>query len=222
MRPGNGDAFLREAPDDAARAAEDADDEDLVADEEPAAESYAAPVAAPERVVRGADAPTKVGGGRVIPNASSADVPPDALGLFEAEYILSDDDFDASFTIESPDGEFLGECGVGMADVLDVEGGVQRADAFEVWLFDKSDIRTVTKVLVSEGAYHDEARSARLAAKGELVVAQSGLEVILETLSLRVTVTLRDCEFAEGSAGPEGYFVRFDLEMLAEPGDAVP
>lgn len=229
VRPGNGDAFLGgggDGDEDAAADDEEVDDwgdedevvDDLAADDEaptdetPAGVVPAQKVAAPERLERGARA-------QVV---EALDVPPDALGLFEAEYILGDDDFDASFTIESPDGEFLGECGVGLTDVLDVESGVQRADAFEVWLFDKGDIRTVTKVLVSEQAYRDEARSARLAAKGDLVIAQPGLEVTLETLSLRVTVTLRDCEFAEGSDGPEGYFVRLDLELLAESSDAVP
>ncbi len=223
VHPGNGDAFLGDAADDDGK--DDWEDDDaLDADtgaELPAPEPSAAPMAAPERMERGvtvvdADRPSAVLG------ATSDDIPPDALGVFEAEYILGDDDFDASFTIESPDGEFLGECGVGLTDVLDVESGVQRADAFEVWLFDKGDIRTVTKVLVSEQAFRDEARSARLSAKGDLVIAQPGLEVTLETLSLRVTVTLRDCEFAEGSDGPEGYFVRLDLELLAESSDAVP
>jgi hypothetical protein len=211
-RPGNGDAFLAE--DDEEETPDDWEAEDTgepSADEGEPPETEILAGAVPERVVRGVTAPDE-----------APDMPPDALGLFEAEYILGDDDFDSSFTIESPDGEFLGECGVGMTDVLDVEGGVQHADAFEVWLFDKSDIRTVTKVLVSEQAYRDEARSMRLSAKGELVVAQPGLEVMLETLSLRVTVTLRDCEFAEGSDGPEGYIVRLDLEMVAEPSDAIP
>lgn len=218
LRPGNGDAYLGvddDAEDDDAlddwEDEEDALDADSVEEAPVIVEEQSVAVAVPQRVERGAYA-----------EAEAIDLPPDALGLFEAEYILGDDDFDASFTIESPDGEFLGECGVGMTDVLHVEDGIQRADAFEVWLFDKGDIRTETKVLVSEQAFRDEARSARLATKGELVIAQPGLEVMLETQSLRVTVTLRDCEFAEGSDGPEGHFVRLDLELLAEPSDALP
>lgn len=220
-RPGNGDAYLGDEPDAADEAEPDDWEDDIVdeadtddslpVEEEAAGEPTAAVTVVPERVVRGAAV-----------QADTLDLPPDALGLFEVEYILGDDNFDTSFTIESPDGDFLGECGVGVTEVLDVEGGVQRADAFEVWLFDKGDIRTVTKVLVSEQAFRDEARSVRLAAKGDLVIAQPGLELTLETQSLRVTVTLRDCEFAEGSDGPEGYFVRLDLEMLAEPSDAMP
>ncbi|GAG15265.1 unnamed protein product, partial [marine sediment metagenome] len=56
------------------------------------------------------------------------------LGEFQAQYHLGDDQFDASFTINSPKGEFLGECGVGISDALSTEGA-QRVSAFEVWLF---------------------------------------------------------------------------------------
>lgn len=138
-----------------------------------------------------------------------------SLGRFEAEYHLGDDDFDRSFSIESPEGEFLGECGVGICDIVRVDT-VQQVDAFEIWLFDKGDIRTVSKILVSERAYQDEALKARLSGKGELVQARPGLTVVLQTLSLRVTATVKALEYAKDEDSPDSIFTHLHIELLAE------
>ena len=84
------------------------------------------------------------------------------LGHWFTTYELGEDTYDESFSIETQMGEFLGECGVGISEMVGV-GDPAKVTAFEVWLFDKSDIRTVTKVLMSEHAYQDEALRARLA-----------------------------------------------------------
>ena len=49
----------------------------------------------------------------------------------------------------------------------------QKVAALEVWLFDKNDIKTATKVLMTEHAYNDPNIRARLEPKGELVVVMS-------------------------------------------------
>ncbi len=85
-------------------------------------------------------------------------------------YDLGHDTYDESFSIETPMGEFLGECGVGISETLGA-GEPAKVTAFEVWLFDKSDIRTVTKVLMSPYAYNDSALRTRLAPKGDPVLA---------------------------------------------------
>ena len=77
-------------------------------------------------------------------------------------YMAGDDLYDDSFSIDSPSGEFLGECGVGISDTIGV-GDPKKVTAFEVWLFDKNDIQTVTKVLMSEHAFNDAAIRQRLA-----------------------------------------------------------
>ncbi|MCE1255772.1 MAG: hypothetical protein LWX83_19755, partial [Anaerolineae bacterium] len=74
------------------------------------------------------------------------------IAQFMTTYTLGDDLYDDSFSIDSPNGEFLGECGVGVSDTIGV-GDPKKVSAFEVWLFDKNDIQTVTKVLMSEHAY---------------------------------------------------------------------
>ncbi|MFQ5814764.1 MAG: hypothetical protein ACE5I2_16420, partial [Anaerolineae bacterium] len=67
------------------------------------------------------------------------------LGHFVASYTIGQDSYDQSFSIESPTSEFLGECGMGISEIISA-GPPTSVAAFEVWLFDKNDIRTVTKV----------------------------------------------------------------------------
>jgi hypothetical protein len=149
------------------------------------------------------------------PPMADNDLPPDALGLFEAEYHLGDDDFDCSYSLESEDGDFMGECGIGISDVLDVDGA-QKVNAFEVWLFDKGDIRTVSKILVSDYTFENEALNARLSAKGDLVVAQTGSSFTLETLTLQVTVTITDVAYVPDDARPDAVFAQLNVEFLVE------
>ncbi|MGC9359436.1 MAG: hypothetical protein ACP5G7_03550 [Anaerolineae bacterium] len=143
------------------------------------------------------------------------EVPPDALGVFQAVYEQDLDEFDCSFTIEDADGTFLGECGVGVRDLLDVEGE-QLVDAFEIWLFDKADIRTVSAVVASEYAYEDEVLYNRLSSKGELVVAEDDLMLTLETQSLALTATITGYAYGDGGPTVTSHFVRFEVELVAE------
>lgn len=131
---------------------------------------------------------------------------------FVTTYMLGDDLFDDSFSIDSASGEFLGECGVGISDTIGV-GDPKRVTAFEVWLFDKNDIQTVTKVVMSKHAFYDEAIRQRLAAKGEPVQAKPQGEVMLETATLRLIARVVDLAYGEGPLPPESFFERFTLEL---------
>jgi len=141
------------------------------------------------------------------------------LGEFQAQYHLGDDQFDASFTINSSKGEFLGECGVGISDALSTEGA-QRVSAFEVWLFDRAEIRTVSKFLVSEYANQDEAIHDRLVEKGDLFVARPGLTFLVETLSIGLSVTVTDVAYGGDIQRPHSYFSRLTVEMVAKSIDS--
>ena len=156
----------------------------------------------------------------VSPESESGErreLPPGVLGIFEAEYQFGHDDFDCSFSIEAGDGEFLGECGVGISDVMEFAADdAQQVDAFEIWLFDKEDIRTVSKILVSEYAYNDEALNASLSSKGDLVLAQPGLTIALETLSLHVSATIKEFDYAPDDEFPNGIFSHLNVEMTVE------
>jgi hypothetical protein len=131
---------------------------------------------------------------------------------FMASYKLGDDLFDDSFSIDSPAGEFLGECGVGISEPIGV-GEPKKVTAFEAWLFDKNDIQTVTKVIMSAHAFSDEAIRQRLAAKGEPILAEPGVETVLETQTLRLTARVVDMGYGDGAMPTESYFDRFILEL---------
>jgi hypothetical protein len=135
-----------------------------------------------------------------------------ALVRFMAAYNLGNDQFDDSFSIESQVGEFLGECGVGISETIGV-GDPKRVTAFEVWLFDKNDIQTVTKVLMSNNAFNDGNARQRLAARGEPLLVQPGMDIELETQTLRLVARVVDMAYGDGALPAESYFSRFVLDL---------
>jgi hypothetical protein len=145
--------------------------------------------------------------------AAGEDLP---LSQFMTTYMAGDDLYDDSFSIDSPAGEFLGECGVGVADTIGV-GEPKRVSAFEVWLFDKNDIQTVTKVVMSSHVYADEANRQRLAAKGEPVFAEPGNQVVLETATLQLVARVVDMAYGQAALPPDSFFDRLTLELVVWP-----
>ncbi len=139
-----------------------------------------------------------------------------ALAQFMTTYSLGNDLYDDSFSIDSQAGEFLGECGVGISETIGV-GEPKKVTAFEVWLFDKNDIQTVTQVLMSQHAYMDEPTRQRLAAKGEPVLAEPGREMHLETATLRLVARVVDMSYGAGALPPESFFDRMTLELIVYP-----
>jgi hypothetical protein len=137
-----------------------------------------------------------------------------AVAQFMTTYVLGDDLYDDSFSIDAPDGSFLGECGMGISETIGV-GDPKKVMAFEVWLFDKNDIRTVTKVLMSEHAFRDEALKSRLAAKGEPVLVSPGDVVSMETAALVVTARVVDMAYGGGALPPNSFFERLTIELAA-------
>ncbi len=131
-------------------------------------------------------------------------------------YVLGDDLYDESFSIERGSGDFLGEYGVGISEAVGV-GEPKKVTAFEVWLFDKNDIKTATKVLMSRHAFHDPALRARLEPKGELVLAEPQVQALLETATLQLLATVVDLEYGKGPQPPDSYFERITLELAVWP-----
>ena len=134
------------------------------------------------------------------------------VAQYVTTYVLGDDLFDDSFSIDAPSGEFLGECGVGISETV---GGAdpKKVTAFEVWMFDKNDIQTVTKVLMSSNAFSDLALRAKLEPKGELVQVEPRKQILLETQTLQMVVTISDMQYGQ-SAMPNGsYFDRITVEL---------
>ena len=138
----------------------------------------------------------------------------------KSTYRLGMDNFDESFTIEGPDGSFRGECGFGISEAAGDESP-KRVLAFDVWLFDKSDIRTLTKVLVSGYAYHNEAMRNKLSARGETVLAEPNATLILETGSLSVQARVLDMAYSD-SPPPNSCFDHVTVQLTAHIKEALP
>ncbi len=138
------------------------------------------------------------------------------VAQYVTSYVLGDDLFDDSFSIDSPAGEFLGECGVGISETIGV-GEPKKVVAFEVWMFDKNDIQTVTKVLMSPHAYNDPTLRAKLESKGELVMLEPRKQVVLETQTLQMVASVADVQFGQGPLPPNSYFDRTTLELAIWP-----
>ncbi|MEJ2556902.1 MAG: hypothetical protein P8186_11870 [Anaerolineae bacterium] len=128
-----------------------------------------------------------------------------------SSYTLGMDNFDESFAIETEDSEWLGECGMGISESLN-GGTPRRVVAFEVWLFDKPNTRTITKVLMSDFAYNNETLRNKLASRGDPVLATSGGAFTLETPAL--TVQAQITEIANGEDTPAfGYFNNLSVAL---------
>jgi hypothetical protein len=136
------------------------------------------------------------------------------IARFRTDYLLGKDNYDDSFSIENSSGDFLGECGVSIAESLGTDSP-KNVTAFEVWLFDKNDIRTITKVIMSDHAFFDDAIKAKLAPKGEPVLARESETVVLETATLIINAEVTELAYGTGTLPPQSFFERFTIELSA-------
>ena len=127
-------------------------------------------------------------------------------------YVLGDDLYDESFSIDTASGDFLGEYGVGVSETIGI-GEPKKVTALEIWLFDKNDIKTATKVLMSGHAYGDAGIRQRLEAKGELIQVEAQKQIMLETETLQLLATVVDLQYGDGAMPEKSYFERVTLEL---------
>lgn len=146
-----------------------------------------------------------------VPTADQGAEPP--IVQYMTTYSFGNDLYDDSFSVDSQRGDFLGECGVSISDTIGV-GEPKKVTAFEVWLFDKNDIQTVTRVLMSEHAINDAATRQRLASKGEPEQAGPGKRILLETASLRLEGRVVAMTYGQGALPPNSFFETMTLELL--------
>ncbi|MCS7286817.1 MAG: hypothetical protein RMK30_06510 [Anaerolineae bacterium] len=120
------------------------------------------------------------------------------LARYSSKYTYGDVRFAESFPIESPQGDYLGECGIESSELVG-SGDPPRIGAFEVWLFDKNLNRTISKIITIPGA--DEAMRASLKSfsiSGEVLQAEKGGIISLVTDNLEVRVTINDLALGNG------------------------
>ncbi|MCX7838643.1 MAG: hypothetical protein N2559_04190 [Anaerolineae bacterium] len=139
---------------------------------------------------------------------------PGGLGRFVPSYTLGNDNYDTSYSLETPRGEFLGECGMGISETIG-EGKPDKVVAFDVWLFDKGDVRTVTQILASEYAYKDQNLRTKLSQKGEVVLAEKDKMLRLETASLRIEARIIELVYATTpNYPPNSHFQKLVVEIV--------
>lgn len=150
------------------------------------------------------------------PPVSSGDDALDAVPIarFRTTYKYGHDVYDDSFSIENANGDFLGECGVSIAESIGADSP-KNVTAFEVWLFDKNDIRTITKVIMSDHAFFDDAIKAKLAPKGEPVLARENETIVLDTASLIINAEITSMAYGTGALPPKSFFEEFTIELSA-------
>ncbi|MCO5182817.1 MAG: hypothetical protein M9965_02620 [Anaerolineae bacterium] len=149
-----------------------------------------------------------------VSQSVSSEPEPELLASFRPAYRRGDDMFDKSYIIENDNGDFLGECGISISEASNA-GDTRNVTAFEIWLFDKNDTQTVTKVLMSDGAYNDDGIRAKLATRGELIMAELGRTIPLETASLIINAEIAELLYNEDAMPLNGVFDRLTIDLSA-------
>jgi hypothetical protein len=128
-------------------------------------------------------------------------------------YTVGRNPYDESITLETPvDNDFLGEAGIGMNDVVPGSNSGQVMD-FDVWVFDKTDINTYSRIVMTEKAYNDEALRARVATNplAEAVLAKQGEKAIIESKTMRIEVNMVEVEFDETNTFFNKFVTKMDI-----------
>jgi hypothetical protein len=121
---------------------------------------------------------------------------PPPIKRWQGTYRYGQDNYDEFFTIETASGDFLGESGIGILETVPGSSPKQVV-AFDIGLFDKTDITTLSRVLMSEYAYNEESIRAKIEAnpQAEAVLAEPGKEFTLETSALRVLAKIEEMAY---------------------------
>ena len=133
------------------------------------------------------------------------------LTQFATTYAFGDDRYDMSTPIETAGADFQGECGVGISEIIG-SGTPEKVTALELWVFDKNDTRTITKVLMSDYAYNDAGIRNKLASKGDAVLVKKGDIIDLKTPTLKINARVAELIYGGGSPG-NSYFQQLTLEV---------
>jgi hypothetical protein len=83
---------------------------------------------------------------------------------------------------------------------------------FDVGLFDKTDITTLSRAVMSQFAYNDPAIRAKIEAnpQAQAVLAEPGKEFVFESTALRVAAKIEEMVYAEGG---NKHFEKLNLSL---------
>jgi hypothetical protein len=129
-----------------------------------------------------------------------------------ATFNMGDVSYDQSFDIEDPEtGAYLGECGMTMSELIN--GDPNRVTALEVWLFDKSDIRTVTKVLMSDYAFGNQSLREKLSSRGDAILLDENLGFVLDAQTLRLEGQVLGLDYDDTEAPSRSTLQRLSVRL---------
>jgi hypothetical protein len=125
---------------------------------------------------------------------------------------LGQDNYEGFFVIETDDGIFLGEGGMEIFKTVPNTNPKQPI-AFDVGLFDKTDITTLSRVVMTEHAYQDETLRASVEANphAEAILAEPGATFTMTSTAMRVEAKIEDMEYS-GENG-NAYFNRLTVSL---------
>jgi len=146
--------------------------------------------------------------------ATAVEEPELTSNHFLSIYSQDQDDYADYFPIKAPNGRFLGECGLKSIGRLSGRGTPQRVSTLEMVLLDSLDHCTETRILMSRYGYEDGTLRRELTTHGELILAEPGAQILVETKNLQMLATITDLEYADQEPA-QGVFQRMvvDLEV---------
>lgn len=155
---------------------------------------------------------SKLGPGAVVPGRGQTEPAPAAhtsrqmVGKFEANYAYGIQSYDESFTINGADGELLGACGMGINESVDrAAANLDHVRLLDIWLYDRSEVRSVSQPLVSPGfdvtGLNDHVDGDGSVTSPPLEVA-SGLTCALRSDGIVLECTIKSATFLDGEQVP--------------------
>lgn len=144
---------------------------------------------------------------------------PAPLRIWNGTYTLGQNNYDEFFTIETNEGDFLGESGMGIMKAVPGTNPKQ-VTAFDVGLFDKTDITTLSRVVMSQNAFEEDVElrnSIEANPQAEAILAEPDKEFTLETSAMRVVAHIDEMAYGEGD---NQYFekLRVTLQVFLREG----
>ncbi len=135
------------------------------------------------------------------------------LGQWTDSFALGNDNYETSFSIENADQRFVGECGIGILEGF-ASGSPKRVLAFDVWLFDKTDIRTISVPVMSEYAFNDDVLRSKLPRLAVPVMTEEGKTFDLETSAILVKARILELDYGDGPPD-NSYFASLRVRLTA-------
>ena len=136
------------------------------------------------------------------------------LRQWSGTYTLGSDYYDESFALETEEGDFLGEAGMGILDDFSSGSSPKRVLAMDVWIFDKTDVKTISTPVMSEFTYNDELFREKINPESTPILAQEGFEFEVKASALFMKGTIDEVVYGE-EAPPNSYFESIKVTLTA-------